>query len=282
MLHGVGPGYARASNESAVLISRPGGRWVVEVAMEFPNRDVAEAWVGRTLVDRDGVEIGACTQVFFDDATRVTEWVCSEVAGAAVVIPAVGAAESDDTVRVTVSRDDVTRAPSVGDAQHVSAEDEAALYRHYGMSHSREASPTVLPTGDAEPPTVGSESQEEQGRPGQPAQSTGARGRIAAAVGALAGIGVAVAVAQRVRRLRQRPLSRRQRLARRGRAASAAIATRGGRIAASAAPVLVTAKQVVRRGAPAGAAAAGVPAAAALLGAVRRRRSAVSRMDDQD
>ena len=152
--------------------------------MEFPNRDVAEAWVGRTLVDRDGVEIGACTQVFFDDATRVTEWVCSEVAGAAVVIPAVGAAESDDTVRVTVSRDDVTRAPSVGDAQHVSAEDEAALYRHYGMSHSREASPTVLPTGDAEPPTVGSESQEEQGRPGQPAQSTGARGRIAPAAAA--------------------------------------------------------------------------------------------------
>ena len=240
--------------------------------MEFPNPDVAEAWVGRTLVDRDGVEIGACTGVFFDDATRVTEWVCSEVAGAAVFIPAVGAAESDD----------VTRAPSVGDAQHVSAEDEAALYRHYGMSHSREASPTVLPTGDAEPPTVGSESQEEQGRPGQPAQSTGARGRIAAAVGGLAGIGVAVAVALRVRRLRQRPLTRRERLSRRGRAASAAIATSGGRIAASAAPVLVTAKQVARRGAPAGAAAAGVPAAAALLGAVRRRRSAVSRMDDQD
>jgi len=279
--------------------------------MEFPDRDVAEAWLGRTLVDRDGVQIGACTAVLFDDATRVTEWVCSEVAGAAVFIPAVGAAESDDTVQVAVSRDAVTRAPSVGDAQHISAEDEAVLYQHYGMPHSREASPTVLPTGEAEPPTGGFESEpapvdaavagpvtpqvpdvaearphpvseEEQGRHGEPARSTGARGRILPALAGLAGAAAAVAVALRVRRLRRRPLTRRERVARRGRAASAAIATRGGRIAASAAPVLKTTKQVVRRGAPAGAVAAGVPATAALVGAVRRRRSTRSRMEDQD
>jgi len=279
--------------------------------MEFPDRDVAEAWLGRTLVDRDGVQIGACTAVLFDDATRVTEWVCSEVAGAAVFIPAVGAAESDDTVQVAVSRDAVTRAPSVGDAQHISAEDEAVLYQHYGMPHSREASPTVLPTGEAEPPTMGSESEpapvdaaaagpvtpqvpdvaearphsaseEEQGRHGEPARSTGARGRILPALAGLAGAAAAAAVALRVRRLRRRPLTRRERLARRGRTASAAIATRGGRIAASAAPVLETTKQVVRRGAPAGAVAAGVPTTAALVGAVRRRRSTRSRMEDQD
>lgn len=242
--------------------------------MEFPDRDVAEAWVGRTLVDRDGVQIGACTAVLFDDATRVTEWVCSEVAGAAVFIPAVGAAESDDTVHVVVSRDDVAGAPSVGDAQHISAEDEAALYRHYGMPHSREASPTLLPTGEAEPPTVGSGSDS--------ARSTGARGRMLRAVAGLAGVGVAVAAALRVRRLRRRPLTRRERLARRGRAASAAIATRAGRIAAPAAPVLETTNQLVRRGGPAGAVAVGVPAAAALLGAVRRRRSTHGCVDDQD
>lgn len=246
--------------------------------MEFPDRNVAEAWLGRTLVDRDGVQIGACTAVLFDDATRVTEWVCSEVAGAAVFIPAVGAAESDDTVQVAVSRDAVTRAPSVGDAQHISAEDEAVLYQHYGMPHSREASPTVLPTGEAEPPA----SEEEQGHHGEPTRSTSARGRILPALAGLAGAAAAVAVALRVRRLRRRPLTRRERLARRGRAASAAIATRGGRITASAAPVMETTKRVVRRGAPAGAVAAGVPATAALVGAVRRRRSTVSRMDDQD
>jgi len=121
--------------------------------MDFPDRDVALAWVGRTLVDRDGAEIGACTAVFTDDATQLTEWVCSELAGAAVFIPAVGAAESAGQVQVAVSRADVAAAPSVGDAQHISADEEAALYRHYGIPHSRDASPTLLPTGDLEPPS---------------------------------------------------------------------------------------------------------------------------------
>lgn len=119
--------------------------------MDFPDRHVALAWVGRTLVDRDGAEIGACTAVFSDDATQLTEWVCSELAGAAVFIPAVGAAESAGQVQVAVSRADVAAAPSVGDAQHISTDEEAALYRHYGIPHSREASPTLLPTGGVEP-----------------------------------------------------------------------------------------------------------------------------------
>jgi hypothetical protein len=282
----------------------------MEVVMEFPDREVAEAWVGRTLVDRDGVEIGACTQVLFDDATHVTEWVCCEVAGAAVFIPAVDAAEVDDIVQVGVSRDDVAGAPSVGDAQHISAEDEATLYRHYGMPHSREASPTLLPIGQEEEPAVDSESDRERvdaaaaapvttqvsdvaetgqpaseeglAQPGEPAGSTGVRRLIMPTVAGLASVAAAIAVALRVRRLRRRPLTRRERLVRRSRAASGAMAARAGRIAASATPVVETTKQVARRGGPAGAVAAGVPAAAALLGVVRRRRSINGRVNDQE
>lgn len=120
--------------------------------MEFPDRDVAMAWVGRTLVDRDGAEIGACTAVFTDDGTQLTEWVCSELAGAAVFIPAVGAAESSGKVQVAVRRADIADAPRVGGPEHISTDEEAALYRHYGIPHSRDASPTVLPTGDVETP----------------------------------------------------------------------------------------------------------------------------------
>ena len=122
--------------------------------MDFPDRDVALAWVGRTLVDRDGAEIGACTAVFSDDATQLTEWVCSEFAGAAVLIPAVGAAESSGTVQVAVRRADVPEAPSVGDAQHISADEEAALYRHYGIPHSlarRATAPDPISVQDETP-----------------------------------------------------------------------------------------------------------------------------------
>ena len=123
--------------------------------MDFPDRELALAWVGRTLVDRDGAEIGTCTAVFHDDATQTTEWLCSEVAGVAVFIPAVDAAELRENVQVAVSRVDVATAPSVGDTHHVSADEEAALYRHYGIPHSRDASPTVLPTDEAGQPTNG-------------------------------------------------------------------------------------------------------------------------------
>ncbi|HEY6748932.1 MAG TPA: hypothetical protein VI357_24845 [Mycobacteriales bacterium] len=120
--------------------------------MNLPERNVALAWVGRTVVDRDGAEIGACTAVFADDATELAEWVCSEFDGSTVFIPAVGAAETDGMVKVVISRDDVAGAPPVGGPEHISGDEEVALYRHYGIPHSRDASPTVLPTEDAVPP----------------------------------------------------------------------------------------------------------------------------------
>jgi hypothetical protein len=133
--------------------------------MEFPEREVALAWVGRTLVDRDGTEIGACTAVFTDDATRVTEWVCSEMAGAAVVIPAVGAAESGEQVQVAVSRDDVANAPTVGGTEHISDDEEAALYRHYGIPHSRETSSSLPPTGEPQPAASDATTEEDLAAP---------------------------------------------------------------------------------------------------------------------
>lgn len=269
--------------------------------MDFPDKDVAMGWLGRTVVDRDGTEIGACTGVFLDDGTQLTEWVCSEVDGVAVFIPAVGATESTGNVQVAVSRSDVASAPAVGDAQHISAEEEAALYRHYGIPHSREASPTLLPTGDVEQPTeaaaadaaadaatgpvpaaeaaepmpaaaVGEAaaprtqpaSDAGQDRSGDRVASTGGRRRIGLAAAGLAAVGSALGVAARVRQLRRRrPLTRRERLAARRRAATAALGARTGQVA----------RQVVRRRLPVGAVAGGVPAAAALAAAMRRRRS---------
>src|SRR5918993_3942819 len=231
--------------------------------MDFPDRDVAMAWVGRTVVDRDGAEIGACTAVFTDDATQLTEWVCSELAGVAVFIPAVGAAESSGKVQVAVSRADIANAPSVGGPERISTEEEAALYRHYGIPHSTDASPTMLPTGDVGTPAQGSASDAAspdtaaaspvepvaastadhpvtptqpasdagQPQPGKSAPSPSGRRRIASAVGGLPAAGLAPGVALRQRRLRRRPLTPTERLALRRRAASAALSARTAQMA---------------------------------------------------
>ena len=281
--------------------------------MEFPERDVALAWVGRTLVDRDGVEIGVCTAVFSDDATELTEWVCAELDGGAVFIPAVGAVESNGDVRVAVSRAGVASAPSVGGTQHISDDEEATLYRHYGIPHSRDNSPSLLPTGDGQAPaangsdaaaaepavsaapvvtdvaaprteSIGAAGPDESTSAAGPDESTetappAGRRRVVSVAGGLAGVGLALGAVLGARRLRRRrPPTRTELLAARGRAASAALSARTSRIAASAGPVLETTKRVARRPGRTGAIASGVPAAVALaLAAVRRRRSGASR-----
>lgn len=119
--------------------------------MNFPERAVALEWVGKTIIDRDSLAIGSCTDVFLDDATGLTEWVCAEVAGEPVFIPAVGAVESSGDVQVVVSRADIAAAPPVSGTEHISADEEVQLYRHYGIPYSRDASATVLPVGAVEP-----------------------------------------------------------------------------------------------------------------------------------
>jgi hypothetical protein len=201
--------------------------------------------------------------VFTDDATRVTEWICSEVEGTSVFIPAVGATESGDQVRVAVDRNDVASAPAVGGSEHISDEEEAALYRHYGIPHSREASSSLLPTGEPQPGV--------EEVPSAPA--AGGRRRALPVAGGLAAASMAVGVLLGMRRLRRRrPPTRRERILARGRAASSAVGAGAGRITAAAVPLLETSKRVMRRR---GAVATALPVAAAVtLPALRRRRSA--------
>jgi hypothetical protein len=113
--------------------------------MGLPARDEAREWVGWTVVDREGAELGACTAVLADQSTGVPEWVYVEVEGASAVVPALDADGSGGRVTVAVTRAQVTAAPSVGGARELSTTQEADLYRHYGIDVSREASETLLP-----------------------------------------------------------------------------------------------------------------------------------------
>jgi hypothetical protein len=119
--------------------------------MVLPDRDTAMRWVGKGVVDSDGAELGACTAMLTDDATGLPKWLCVKLDEVISFVPLVDAVESADHVRVRVSRADVASAPSVGDGRHLSAEEEATLYRHYGIEYTRVSSPTQPPTGEAGP-----------------------------------------------------------------------------------------------------------------------------------
>ena len=122
--------------------------------MGLPGRDEARNWVGRTVVDREGIELGACTAVLADEATGVPEWFYVEVDGVSAVVPALDADGAGDRVVVTVTRTQVTSAPSSGGALELSQALEADLYRHYGIDVSREASESLLPAEAADSGTA--------------------------------------------------------------------------------------------------------------------------------
>jgi hypothetical protein len=204
--------------------------------MTLPDRDAARDWLGRTVVDRDGAEIGVCAALLADEATGLPEWMYAERDEETVVVPLLDATEDGDRVQVTVTRADADSAPRFGSARELSQDQEAALYRHYGIEYSTTTSDSLLPT-EAEPtgsaPDVAAPAEPEptdvqpteveptaaaptaaapteaaadatavDATVGQPVASGAAgRGRgVAAAVAVLAGLAAAVVAAVRLRR----------------------------------------------------------------------------------
>ena len=55
--------------------------------MTLPDRDAARDWIGRTVIDRDGAEIGVCAALLADEATGLPEWMYAERGEETVVVP---------------------------------------------------------------------------------------------------------------------------------------------------------------------------------------------------
>lgn len=231
--------------------------------MGLPDRNTATTWGGKLLVDRDGTEIGTCTQVFVDDATGLPEWASADLNGGPAVVPLLDAAEAGDNVRVAVRQAEVTEAPRVADPGHISEDEEERLYRHYGIQFSREASDSLLPVdGPVTPdvvapaPNATSPSSSTSETPVSISDvnessdvvvdTTGTKrgGLVRSLAAATAGV-LAVVVAAVLWRRRRRavPLTRKELLAARARAASLALATRKEQVSTSTAPLLQSGRQ---------------------------------------
>ncbi len=95
--------------------------------------------VGEDVYGSDGDRIGQVGQVYLDDVTGTPEWVTVKTGlfGTKESFVPVSQAElSVDGLRVPYDTDRVKHAPSVDADGHLSHEEEAELYRHYGMDDS--------------------------------------------------------------------------------------------------------------------------------------------------
>jgi uncharacterized protein (TIGR02271 family) len=107
-------------------------------------------WRGRTVVGSDGGKIGKLTDVYLDDQTDQPEWlaVTTGLFGARVsFIPFARATAEGGELVVPFTKETVKDAPHAEADGELSQDEEAALYRHYGLDYSEDRSDSGLPEG---------------------------------------------------------------------------------------------------------------------------------------
>src|ERR1700753_32810 len=101
--------------------------------MTSPND--AQQYLGRNAVDLKGNKVGKIGQVYLDDRTGQPLWVTVSTGlfgNRQSFAPIAGSAFDGDDVRLAVSKDTIRDAPNVDDDEHVSGDEQKALYEYYG------------------------------------------------------------------------------------------------------------------------------------------------------
>lgn len=92
--------------------------------------------IGATVYDRDEDKIGEVGQVYYDDDTNEPKWITVAVGLFGIretFVPLQGADLGGDRVTVDYDKATVKGAPRGDEADHLTADEEASLCRHYGL-----------------------------------------------------------------------------------------------------------------------------------------------------
>ena len=92
---------------------------------------------GATVRGTDGDKIGTVSQVYLDDRTGEPQWVTVKTGLFGTkesFVPLAAARTEGADLVVDASKDQVTGAPQVDEDGHISEQEEAEIYRYYGLS----------------------------------------------------------------------------------------------------------------------------------------------------
>jgi uncharacterized protein (TIGR02271 family) len=110
----------------------------------------AYEWQGRTLQDRNGDKIGTIVAVYLDQQTDKPEWALVNTGlfgRKSSFVPLAGATPRGEDVVVGIAAQQVKDAPMMAPDEELSQQQEAELFRHYGIDYTTEGSVTA--TDDA-------------------------------------------------------------------------------------------------------------------------------------
>jgi uncharacterized protein (TIGR02271 family) len=117
-----------------------------------PSIETTQAWQGRTMVDPAGDKLGTIDAIYLDDETGQPEWALVYTGlftANTTFVPLAQAQDLGDSVQVPYDKQQVIDAPTMQADRQLSQEDEAELYRHYGLDYSEHHSDSGLPAGTA-------------------------------------------------------------------------------------------------------------------------------------
>ena len=157
----------------------------------MPEPNDVRTWRGCDAVDRQGQKIGRVEEVYYDADGGSAQWaaVKTGLLGSNLsIVPLAGAEARDDHVTIPLEEGVVKDAPSFKDVRQLSSEEEAGLYRHYGMQEPAAGVHGAIPYGemaereepahgrtDAEP--TGQHEHHEEREPRHTSQGQGGRVR---------------------------------------------------------------------------------------------------------
>jgi uncharacterized protein (TIGR02271 family) len=116
-----------------------------------PTDSAVAEWRGSSAVDGDGERIGTIEEIYMDSETGQPEWLAVKTGLFGMKLSFIPIAEASATgggVRVPYDKAQVKEAPSVEPDGELSQQEEASLYRHYGLDYSEARSDSGLPEGN--------------------------------------------------------------------------------------------------------------------------------------
>jgi len=117
----------------------------------MPDIDTVQSWQGRTMVDPAGDKLGTIDTIYLDEETGQPEWATVTrglFTAKAAFVPLAQAQDMGDSVQVPYDKQQVIDAPSPQADGSLSQDEEAELYRHYGLDYSEHRSDSGLPAGE--------------------------------------------------------------------------------------------------------------------------------------
>jgi sporulation protein YlmC with PRC-barrel domain len=99
---------------------------------EVPN------WRGRDVVDENGHAVGVITDIYVDEVTGRPEWAAVKsglFSHRVTFVPLSQAALHGMRVQVPYHQSHIHDAPNIDPDGHLSADEEARLYQHYGLDY---------------------------------------------------------------------------------------------------------------------------------------------------